>query len=277
MDRMHLIFTFPLSTNRRLEFTGGYTRISYSNDAEVLYAIGDNVVSREKITVPPPSGLDLVESALAYVGDFAYDGLTGPVKGRRYRFEADPVVGTINFVSALADYRQYLFLHPFTIAIRGFHYGRYLNDGDNERLAPLFIGYETWVRGYSAYSYDFTKCNGNIDQCPEFNRLTGSRIAVVNAEFRIPLLGTEQFGLIKFPYVPAEIAAFIDGGAAWNKGNIPELKWERSDTAHVPVFSAGGAARFNLFGFMVLQFYYAYPFQRPSESWKWGLLIAPGY
>ena len=36
---------------------------------------------------------------------------------------------------------------------------------------------------------------------------------MVNAEIRVPFLGTEQFGLLNFPYLPTELVAFADGSA----------------------------------------------------------------
>ena len=38
----------------------------------------------------------------------------------------------------------------------------------------------------------------------------------------------------------------------------------------------GASARFNVFGFMLLEAYYAYPFQRPDKGWHWGFQLAPG-
>jgi hypothetical protein len=45
----------------------------------------------------------------------------------------------------------------------------------------------------------------------------------------------------------------------------------------VPVFSAGISSRFNLFGYMVLEAYYAFPFQRPERGAHFGFQIAPGW
>jgi len=45
----------------------------------------------------------------------------------------------------------------------------------------------------------------------------------------------------------------------------------------VPVFSAGVSARFNILGYLVLEAYYAYPFQRPGKGGHLGFNIAPGW
>jgi hypothetical protein len=45
----------------------------------------------------------------------------------------------------------------------------------------------------------------------------------------------------------------------------------------VPVFSTGVSARFNVMGFMILEAYYALPFQRPTKGWHWGFQVSPGW
>lgn len=273
-------FDFPLSTNRRFEFGAGYTRYSYDYQGELITVRNGVIEDRDPTPVENPSSMDLFQASAAYVGDYSFFGFTAPVSGRRYRLEVEQTLGTVNYVSALMDYRHYLFRNPLTFALRFFHYGRYLGDSESDRLTPLFLGYENWVRGYSAYSYDLSPCRGEDDysECPEFNRLLGSRLGIVNMELRLPVLGTEQFGLFNFPYLPTDLVAFLDGGVAWTAADYPELKWDRTNTTdRIPVFSAGAAARFNFFGLLVMQLYYAYPFQRPGYGWNWGFLISPGW
>ena len=123
-------------------------------------------------------------------------------------------------------------------------------------------------------------CEGVTDDptaCPEFDRLVGSRIAVANAELRVPLFGTEEYGLLGAAFLPTELTGFVDGAVAWNKDESPEFDLARDSTERIPVFSAGGALRFNLFGAVVAEVYYAYPFQRPDEGWRWGFQLAPGW
>jgi outer membrane protein assembly factor BamA len=159
------------------------------------------------------------------------------------------------------------------------HYGRYLEDADNDRLTPIYLGFDTWIRGYNINSFDVTECSQSPtgEGCPEFDRLVGSRIGIFNLEFRIPLLGTEQFGLINLGFLPLEISLFLDGGAAWTSEEDPELKFEERSIERIPVFSTGAAARLNLFGYLIMQFYYAKPFQRPDAGWQFGFLLAPGW
>lgn len=278
-DRAAFMSEYPLSTNRRFELTAGFTRISFDFESERILAIGNTVISREEMELDAPSGLNLFHGAAAYVGDYSFFGFTSPVNGQRFRFEVEPNMGTLQFATILADYRKYFFWRPFTLALRGLHFGRYLEDAESSRLSPLFLGFETFVRGYDVSSFDASECTDTDDPnaCPEFDRLTGSRIGIFNAEFRIPLFGTSEFGLVNFPYVPTEISAFFDAGVAWTGDDTPTFEFKRRSMERIPVYSAGGAARLNVLGALVLQFYYAYPFQRPKQGWQFGFVLAPGW
>jgi hypothetical protein len=61
----------------------------------------------------------------------------------------------------------------------------------------------TATRGH-ALSFDVGECQAAAgqDDCPQFSRLVGSRIAVANAELRIPLFGTRELGLFEAPFLP---------------------------------------------------------------------------
>jgi Tol biopolymer transport system component len=279
-ERVSILAEYPFSTNRRLELSTGYTRISY--DAEVERLLVDQqgyVISREENSLDAPSALDLSQSSIAYVGDYSFFGFTSPVTGRRYRLELEPTFGSLRYLTVLADYRHYQFWRPVTLAFRMMHYGRYLGDSESDRLSALMLGFETWVRGYSLDSFDPSECTqtGDPDKCPEFDRLVGSRVAVFNAELRLPLFGTDRYGLVNFNLLPVELAAFLDGGVAWTKYEQPTFKLTKRSNQRIPVFSAGLAARFNLLGYLIGQVYYVYPFQRPEKGAHFGFVLAPGW
>ncbi len=278
-DRITLLGDYPLSTNRRFEGAIGYNRIGYSAEIETITSVGGQVIDRNVQSLPAPSSLNLMQASLAYVGDYSFFGFTSPVNGSRYRLEVEGTLGTLNFISVLADYRHYFFHNPFTLAFRFLHYGRYLGDSESNRLTPLFIGYETYVRGYEIGSFDATECTrgANPGECPEFDRLLGSRMAVFNAELRFPLLGVKRFGLINFPVLPTEFALFFDGGTAWTAKESPRLKWATRSNERIPVFSAGAALRFNIFNVLIPQIYYAFPFQRPEKTGVFGFVLALGW
>ncbi len=276
VDSGALLGSYPFSTTRRLEASAGYTHLGYDQEIQTQVQTGNLILSdRTRSGVSPP-GLGLFETSLALVGDNSFFGFTSPIKGQRYRVEVDPTYGTLNFQTLLLDYRRYVFLKPVTVAFRGIHVGRYGVDSESDRLNPLFLGYKTLVRGYSTGSFDLQEC-GPGENCPPFDRLVGSRIGVANLEVRVPVIGTSQFGLINFPYIPTELAGFLDGGVAWTKDQSPVLKLQDRSSERIPVFSTGLSARINVLGALVMEIYYAYPFQRPDKGAHFGFQIAPGW
>jgi hypothetical protein len=270
---------YPFSMTRRVEFNAGFSHVSYGGEVDRFLAVGNQIVGTERtgLTNAPPS-LNYAQVGAALVGDYSYFGFTSPIAGGRYRFEVDPTFGQLQLQNVLADYRRYLFMRPVTFAFRGVHYARYGRDADANLLFPLFLGDQALVRGYEYSSFSGSECTGGTaGTCPVFDRLIGSKLAVVNAELRIPLLGSQQFGLINFPYLPTEISPFFDAGVAWTGSQSPTLEFARNSLARVPVFSTGVSARVNLLGYAVLEFYYVYPFQRPNEGWHFGFQVAPGW
>ncbi len=273
------LFQFPISTNRRFEMNAGFTRESYDYRVEEV-TISDNLVIDDQTkNIDGPSSLNLFQSGMAYVGDFAFFGFTGPVNGRRFRLEVGPTMGSLQYLSLLADYRQYIFMNPFTLAFRFYHFGRYLRDANNYRLPTYYLGNELWVRGYEYYSFDIAKCSENNDNdgCPEYNRLLGSRIGLINIELRYPLIGIDRYGLINFRYLPVDLITFFDSGVAWDGKNKPIAKIERNTQDRVPVMSVGGGTRINLLGLLILQIYFVYPFQRNDIGAHWGFVFAPAW
>ncbi|MBI4538438.1 MAG: PD40 domain-containing protein [Gemmatimonadetes bacterium] len=280
VDQTMALVAYPLSATRRLEANAGVTRYSFDNEVERFAVSGGRLVLHEKEDLDAPDPLNLAQAAVAYVGDYSFFGFTSPVNGGRFRFEVEGTWGTISYQTLLADYRRYLYRRPITLAFRGLHYGRYGAGGNTDRLNPLFLGFETFVRGYAAESFEFSECTGADAQrgtCPEWERLFGSRLALFNVELRAPLFGTSEFGLIDFPWLPTDAGVFLDAGAAWGPGENLEFAFRRRTTERVPVFSTGLTARFNVLGFLVVEAYYAYPFQRPEKGWHWGFQIAPGW
>ena len=271
---------YPFSQTRRIEFAATYTHLGFSTDVERIVAIGNQVVGRTRGGRESPPGVDYYQGSAAYVGDYSVFGFTSPVAGGRYRFEVAPTFGDVTFQTALADYRRYVFLRPVTIAFRGMHYARYGKDAESNRLNPLYLGQEAFIRGYNVESIQESECTriaAGDQSCPEFDRLIGSRLAIANLELRIPLLGTREFGLIDFPYLPVEIAPFVDAGAAWTSDASVDWRFDRESSARIPVVSAGVTARINLFGYAVGEVYWVHPFQRPERGSHFGFHLAPGF
>jgi outer membrane protein assembly factor BamA len=231
--------------------------------------VGEQVVDLER-----PDPINLSEATAALVYDSSVSGATSPLVGRRYRFEYSQLSGTLNYGGALADYRRYFMpVRPFTLALRGLHYGRYGSDAEDPRLSPLFIGYQGLVRGYDLGSFDADECiSFDMVSCEAFNQLNGSRVAVVGAEVRVPLLGLFSRRSFYGPF-PIEVALFGDAGVAWTSDSKPSFAGGDRDW----VRSAGVAVRANLLGFAVAEFDYVRPLDRSRKGWIWQFGLTPGF
>ncbi len=267
----------PFSQAHRIELSGGYQQVSFDEQVRTITTSlrTGRVLSDVTETTPLGATLDLAQASAAFVVDTAVFGATSPVAGQRARFEVAPTMGSLTFTSALADYRYYFAPVPFyTIATRVLHFGRYGSDGEDVRLVPLYLGYPELVRGYGLGSFRATDCVPTPDSsCPAFDRLLGSRLLVGNIELRFPLL--RPFGVSGRMYgpLPLEVALFLDGGVAWNRGERPALLGgDRPGVA-----SAGLTFRTNVLGFAVVQIDLAYPFQRPGRGWVWAFSLTPGF
>ena len=278
VDQLQGTTQYPFSATRRVELNLSAQRISYDTEIFEQIVLDDGRFSQETFEGDDPPSLMYGQGGLAFVGDNSFFGFTSPVQGSRWRFEGGGTFGDVNFGTLLADYRRYMFFRPVTIAWRGLHFGRYFGDADDPtRLRPMYIGDPGLVRGYDANSFDLSECTRTAeDQCPEFNRLIGSRVAVVNAELRIPLFGTPELGVFETSILPIEIAPFVDAGVAWSGDEAAEIRFVRNSTERVPVVSTGISTRINLFGALILEAYYAYPFQR-NAGWVGGFQLAPGW
>lgn len=131
------------------------------------------------------------------------------------------------------------------------------------------------MRGYDLGSFDWSECTlvPDVPTCPELDRLIGSRIAVLNFEARLALLGTEDFGLFDMPAAPMEAVFFLDVGAAWSSGQSVDLTFKRNTIERVPVFSAGVGLRSVLFGTLPIEIFYAKPFQRRDDAAEIGIRL----
>jgi hypothetical protein len=270
---------YPLSTTRRLEFGAGLVRYAFDVEEDRYYLSGGGYrrVQRDDLE---RDALNLVQTSVAYVGDNSFFGFVGPVRGGRFRFEIQDTRGTESFTTAIADWRRYWQPNlSVTVAARGMHYGRYGDLDPASVVRPMFLGYETLIRGYAIESLD-TRVECSADgSCPAFDRLFGNRLTLANFEIRVPLLGVEQFGLINFPFLPTEIFVFQDAGLAYNtNSDLDGLDlFSRTSDARVPVYSTGAGARVNVLGLLIFEAYYAKPWQRPDKGAHWGFQLAPGW
>ena len=277
---------YPFSQVQRLEFSAGARRIAQDIRMEGFTSQGEYV---EELT--PLESYTLGEGSAALVYDNSMFGYTSPFAGQRYRFEVAPTIGTLQFTQLTADYRRYIFLRPLTLAIRGWHFGRY--GRDEASLSPIFLGYPQIMRGYS-YGSVIDACDeargtataGTApEECQVLNQLIGSRFAVANAELRFPLIRQAVVGAgIGLP--PIEGILFADAGTAYgdvqgaNNSVIqtrPNFRRGVAPGDDRGLFtSAGVGARVNLFGYAVLEGVYVNAFDRPT-GWHWQFSLQPGF
>jgi dipeptidyl aminopeptidase/acylaminoacyl peptidase len=270
------MLAYPLSQTARVEFGGGFSRLTFERQIHTT-AISQRtgrILDEGTVTTPLSAPMNISSVSTALVTDSSLFGATSPVAGSRSRFEIAPSFGDLHMTTAMADYRHYFMPARFyTIAVRGLHYGRYGQGGDDPRLAPLFIGYPEFVRGYGVNSFEAGECLTNAS-CPTFDRLSGSRMLVGNIELRFPLL--RPFGVSDRMYgpLPVEVAFFLDGGVTWNGGEKPSFF---QGGTREPVTSGGISLRTSLFGFATAQVDYARPFDRPGRGWIWAFSLIPGF
>ena len=284
IDAVEGLVAYPLSATRRIEGGLGFTRYGFDLELETYFTDPfGQVIDFEREELDSRDPLNLANVSLAFVGDNSYSAFTSPVRGERFRVGVEASIGTVNFQTVTADYRRYFNGGgPLTLAARGLHIGRYgdVQGLEEEQLGTYFLGFETFIRGYAFDSFDRNReCSVSLNgsDCPEIDRLFGHRLGVANVELRLPFTGIEEFGIINFPYIPIEFTAFTDVGLAWDGTRQAELVWSRDSGERVPLVSSGFSARFNLLGFLILEGYYAYPWQRPEKGWHWGFHIAPGW
>jgi len=276
-DDLSALAQYPFSTTRRVEVSGGVQRQGIKSEIETVTIVGNQIIDDTVQSLPGNFSVNLFRASAAFVGDSSIFGFLSPVMGTRYRYEVDALTGDLHFETALADWRKYFFVRPVTFAVRAIHYGRYGRDSEDPRIQPLYLGDPSLVHGYEFGSIGLDECvaTASPTACPVFDRLIGSRIAVANAEVRVPLFGTKEFGLAT-GFVPTELFFFGDAGVAWTQNQHPVLKYATNTTERVPVISAGGGLRV-LLSYIPLEFYWAKPFQRPGKGFVFGFNIIPGW
>ena len=273
------VMAYPFNRSFRLEASASAQQISYSDEIQKIgYDInrGGAVIYDSTIHNPVPAALGLGGATLAFVRDNSFFGATGPIVGDRWRVEADPTFGTLNFVTGLLDYRKYVMpMRPFTLAGRFLGIGRFGKDGDDPRMYPMYIGYPSLIRGYDMGSFSPNECPSNTPTCPVFDNLFGSRIAVASLELRFPPFGVLHAGGGYYGILPIDAAIFYDAGVAWTSTEGAQVLGTRGGR---PLYrSAGVSFRMNLLGFAIGQMDVVHPFNRPQKDWMVRFSLTQAY
>ncbi len=110
--------------------------------------------------------------------------------------------------------------------------------------------------------------------------LFGTDITISNLELRMPLSGPKRLAFIKSKYFLTDLNLFLDGGLAMSKGYALGKDWfNPGPNERVPVFSAGVSIRFNVFGYAVLEPFFAIPVTQnfSIKNGSFGLNFFPGW
>lgn len=293
-DQVQIFGSYPFSKNHRFETGSGISRYSYridrySNyyDPNGFYPIGTdkNKLSKEdaqKAYGVPFDPFTTVTLNAAFVGDNSFSGVTSPLDGFRYRLGIENYMGDYKLGALTADGRKYVRMKPVTFAARLYSYSRF--GRDENRLYQMYAGYGYLIRGYEANSFykNGSTTTGGFD----INQLVGSRVAVANFEVRLPFTGPAKLAQIESKFLFSDLNLFFDMGMAYDSDSKVAFhktpgKVGTGSGAYlerVPAMSAGVSLRVNVFGYFVLEPYYAIPFQRTDVNvGVFGLVFAPGW
>ncbi|HEX2920696.1 MAG TPA: hypothetical protein VHO50_05985 [Bacteroidales bacterium] len=277
-DNISLSAAVPLSQTRRFEGGIAASWYNYRIDRFNNYYLPNGVaIGGNRKKVDAPGGESFQQISLAYVEDNSFNGITAPMQGHRMRFQVDRYFGDANLYTTLIDYRKYFFVKPMSFAIRLYNYGLWGASSGSAALPQLYLGNPWYIHGYENVN-NTGQGNGSFD----ISWLSGSKIALANAEIRFPFTGPERLSLIKSKYLLTDLNLFFDAGMAWNKDNTinfdasPNVDF--NSNSRTPLLSTGVSVRLNLFGYMVIEPYYAIPLSNGGfKNGAFGLNFLPGW
>jgi hypothetical protein len=272
---------YPFSSTLRAEAELDFTRISqslrqireFSQFDPRFFGGRGQPLGQEQERIGTLPGFSMPGIGAALVGDKSNFGLTAPLQGHRFRVGFRQYLGDIQFLNPTLDFRGYLRKKPFTFAARVMHTGRYGRDAENtEIFPPLFLGTPWWIRGFQGNVAQNLERDGLVT----IDNLIGTKIGVLNAEIRIPLLGPKQLALIPSGIVPADLNFFFDSGIIWTR--FEQFNFEDPNGRNLirPLSSVGASMRVNLFGALILEPYYALPLIKGAQG-GFGLNFMPGW
>ena len=127
---------------------------------------------------------------------------------------------------------------------------------------------------------------------------------MVNFEVRLPFTGPKKLAAVESKFLFSDLNLFFDAGLAYNSTSkvafkstpggiglmndpdfIPDPIKPNEPIPQVPIYyeripamSAGVSLRVNVFGYFIIEPYYAFPFQRKDlQSGIFGMTFAPGW
>jgi len=275
---LFLVGQYPFNRFTRFETGAQFNSISESIvDVFQDCANGgfcNDVQFKNDTTLPT---INYVTPTAAFVSDNTLFGNTGPVMGRRMRFQVAQSLGKLNFTDYLVDYRRYdpIIFNTLTFATR---FLSSMSVGRDENFFPKYIGRPDYVRGYDRANFNYFDCTSIIGAQSTCNnqQLAGSRVAVFNEELRFPIIRRFDVGS-SFGLPPLDGLLFYDAGLAWSKGITPHLgnapEGFDPNKDRWPLTSWGAGLRVNLFNLAILRWDYARPLtggRKPNWTFSLG-------
>ncbi len=190
-------FSYPLNTFRRIDLelqALNIERTIYDLDPSGLFLVEEDKTTHR-----------LLRPSLSFVHDSAFYGAYGPVTGSRVAASFAPTVAlgsrALDRRTATLDLRRYWL--PFRRNSFALRLSGAISEGDDPRT--FVIGGPFTLRGYDFYDFE------------TLSNLAGSRLAMLNLEYRLPLLDAIVFGWPgRWGLGPFGATLFFDAGAAWN-------------------------------------------------------------
>jgi hypothetical protein len=266
----------PFSSTTRLEVSASAEALAFSRETRTDFYDSDGYnVDQTSRTVPLGPNLYLGYASVALVRDTSIYGASHPIFGDRARLEVGRTTGSVEYVNVLADWRRYFMpRRPWTVAVRGLHYGRYGRDSGDELLIDYYTGYPEFVHGYSIGTYSSTECLGVTTgaECDGFENQLGTRMLVANVEVRVPIPGLFS-GEVQYGRLPVDVAFFADAGLAWTANDRPTF----AGGSRQLVRSFGTAVRINVFGIVPLELAVSRPLDRIDRKLRFQIGIRQGF
>jgi Tol biopolymer transport system component len=273
---------YPLNRFTRFEVGAQFNSIGRSIVALSQDCFGNQgCTSFDVKDVANAPAFNFLSPSAAFVSDNTLFGYTGPVIGRRFRFQVSPSVGNLRWVEYLADYRRYdpVIFNTITIATR---FLSSVSVGRDEDKFPKYVGRPEYVRGYDKANFGGYECTSYIGGgtgCST-EQLVGSRVMVANAEIRFPLIRRFDLGTLPVGLPPVEGLLFYDAGLAWSAGQkVSASKPADYDfmLQRYPLRSYGVGLRVNLFNLAILKWDYAKPLDQPGRKANWTFSLGPSF
>ena len=272
------VTAYPLNRFTRLEFGAGFNNIDRSRWFVTRKIFNGNSASAYEVdsTHRDPT-LNYIDGQIAVVSDNTLFGYTGPIMGRRFRFQVSPVLGAYDWVQYLADYRRYdpILFNYLTVATRLY---ADVSIGPDEKAFPKYIARPDYVRGYDRNSAFYLSCpviGANPTNCSAV-QLLGSRVAVANIELRFPLVRHVELGFLPMELPPLDGLFFYDAGLAWSRGQKVYASRPPGfdiSSERYPLRSYGFGLRLNLFNYAILRWDFSVPLDQVGHRgvWTWSL------